>query len=469
MIKNFNTKYQGVPIVDLLTSHFTCISQTCRDNHILNGLSFINYLHFCKKYSSNSILLTETKDKKETFYQWFVGFSDGESNFSILPKYDELKNKINRFNFRFTIGLHQDDQNVLVHIHNLLGVGYISENNEECKFVVSDKDGIGKLISIFDQYNLNTTKYLDFLDFKKAFNLYYCRDGVLTEELKYKIIKIKSGMNSNRTDFSMPSNHIKITSYWLLGLIEGEGSFQLWRSDLVPVFSIVFTERQLPVLVKIKEFFISNSGFDDNSIWKLKNSSTIGINTQKARNNSKSSVLLIIKDIRVLYNYLIPLFDKLDFMSKKGQDFNDFKIICRAIYHGSHKEEYIRSLIIKLSYSMNNFRLSNYSAEKPAKLLTEDEKDILLNSPPLVEHLWDGRLRDIKTRKIIYQHESSLYKIIKPNGEILTLQTLSESAKIVGVNVKTLSKYLDVDFEINPKFTAIIKDHKIKRFKTYYK
>jgi hypothetical protein len=51
-----------------------------------------------------------------------------------------------------------------------------------------------------------------------------------------------------------------------LGLIEGEGSFHLWRSDLVPVFSIVLTERQLPVLENIKKFLIQNLGFDDYSI-----------------------------------------------------------------------------------------------------------------------------------------------------------------------------------------------------------
>jgi hypothetical protein len=210
-------------------------------------------------------------DKVDKFYQWFVGFSDGESNFSIVPSYGESgvsssATKITKFNFRFTIGLHRDDKNALLSIHNLLAVGNINENGAECKFVVSDKEGIRKLISIFDKYNLNTTKYLDYLDFKEAFNLYHSRNGVLTEELKDKLMKLKSGMNSNRISFNMPSNHIKITTYWLLGLIEGEGSFHLWRSDLIPVFSIVLTERQLPVLVKIKEFFIQNLGFDKDSI-----------------------------------------------------------------------------------------------------------------------------------------------------------------------------------------------------------
>jgi hypothetical protein len=113
----------------------------------------------------------------------------------------------------------------------------------------------------------------------------------------------------------------------------------------------------------------------------------MGINSQKARNNSKSSVLFIIKDIRILHNYLIPFFDKVEFLSKKVLDFKDFKLICRIVYYGAHKEEPIKSLILKLSRSMNNFRLSNYSGKISAEILTKDERDIIENAPPLIEHL----------------------------------------------------------------------------------
>lgn len=412
------------------------------------------------------------KNKKislDNFYQWFAGFSDGESNFSIIPNYAENGDKILKFNFRFTIGLHIDDKNVLIRIQNLLGVGYIYENNNECKFIVSDKQGIIKLISIFDNYNLNTTKYLDYLDFKKAFNMYYNRNEVLTEQLIDKLIELKNGMNSNRINFDMPSNHIKITTYWLLGLIEGEGSFNIWRSTLVPVFSIVLTEHQSPVIIKIKEFLIQNLGFDVYSIWKLNNTSNMGINIQKARNNSKSSVLFIIKDIRILHRFFIPFFNKLNFQSKKAQDFEDFKLICYTVYIGAHKKDPIKSLILKLSYNMNNFRLSTYSGNMPVEILSKNERDIMENALPLVEQLWDGRIRDISSKKIIYQHESCIYKIITPNGEILIKQTISESADIVGVNVKTLSKYLDVESEVNPEYTVLMKNYKVKRIGVYNK
>ena len=57
---------------------------------------------------------------------------------------------------------------------------------------------------------------------------------------------------------------------------------------------------------------------------------------------------------------------------------------------------------------------------------------------------------------------------MKPSGEVLTVQTLSESANIVGVNIKTLSKHLDVYSE-NSEFTAVVRNYKIKRIRTYYK
>jgi hypothetical protein len=48
-------------------------------------------------------------------------------------------------------------------------------------------------------------------------------------------------------------------------------------------------------------------------------------------------------------------------LPKKGLDFNDFKIICKAIYIGAYRIKRIKDLIIKLSCApMNNFQLSTY-------------------------------------------------------------------------------------------------------------
>jgi len=117
--------------------------------------------------------------RSEDFSSWFVGFSDAEGSFNIVPK--KQNGKINRFSFMFVIRLHVDDFNVLGFIQNNLNIGRVVRDGDECKFLVTDKDGIDKLISIFDKYTLNSSKYLDYLDFKEAFRLYFAREGVLRE------------------------------------------------------------------------------------------------------------------------------------------------------------------------------------------------------------------------------------------------------------------------------------------------
>ena len=155
-----------------------------------------------------------------------MGFSDAESSFSIVPK--SVKGSINRFSFMFKIALHKDDKDALIRIQTNLNFGKVSLDKDECKFVVTKQEEINRLILIFDKYSLNTTKYLDYINFKKAFLLYQGRDDLVTQELIEQILALKNGMNILRTDFNMPSSHkISINKNWLLGLIEGEGSFQL--------------------------------------------------------------------------------------------------------------------------------------------------------------------------------------------------------------------------------------------------
>lgn len=227
----------------------------------------------------------------------------------------------------------------------------------------------------------------------------------------------------------------------------------------MPVFRIELTGVQLDVLLKIKEFLERSLGFDKYSLYKLKNSSFITVTTVKARNNSKNSVALTVSNIRILNNYLVPFFNNMPFLTKKGQDFKDFKIICGVVHNGAYRKDEIKKLILKLSYTMNNYRLSTNTTFAPLSLfpggmesdgglsLSKDEKDKLILATPTVEHLGDGRVRDIITRKIIHQQTSCIFVICKLDGEVLMANTLSEAASIVGVYPDTLGKYLDVEIQ----------------------
>lgn len=147
-----------------------------------------------------------------------------------------------------------DDLDALNHIKSKLDIGNnISVYGNSCKFTVTNPKDIYKLIYIFDKYNLNTTKSLDYLDFKEAFMLCQERgtDFKNNQTLINKLLELKNGMNSKRTNFKFPAGHkIKISGPWLLGLIEGEGSFYLDRTGLKPVFQLVLFEVQQPVINK---------------------------------------------------------------------------------------------------------------------------------------------------------------------------------------------------------------------------
>lgn len=80
----------------------------------------------------------------------------------------------------------------------MLNTGNIRLNKDKCIFTVTSFEGTYLLISIFDKINLNSTKYLDYFNYKKSFILYQERDKQLlksntkeAENLANKILELK--------------------------------------------------------------------------------------------------------------------------------------------------------------------------------------------------------------------------------------------------------------------------------------
>ncbi len=115
---------------------------------------------------------------------------------------------------------------------------------------------------------------------------------------------------------------------------------------------------------------------------------------------------------------------------------------------------------------MNNLRLSTYLGS--VESLNKDERDLLINARPTIEHLNDGRQRDIVTKKVVHTRSSSpegrrVYEIIKPRGEVLIKPNLAASAKIVGTGFNTLKNRLNVVEDLPEGHKVELKDHIIKR------
>lgn len=140
---------------------------------------------------------------------------------------------------------------------------------------------------------------------------------------------------------------------------------------------------------------------------------------------------------------------------EKGLDFKDFIVISTAIYNGLHKINDLKDLIIKLSFTMNNNRLSTNTSLNT--FLTNDELIKLINHKPVFIYLPDGRIHNTIDNKL-YIYNSCTYQIVFASNDIIYLSSIKEISSQTGISYKTLNKKLkDSEVEISgsparPKF-----------------
>lgn len=210
--------------------------------------------------------------------QWFIGFSDAESNFYTTKKEDSQN---------FQIHLHIRDLNLLYKIKNILEFGniYIDIKNERVSYKVSDmKTLYNNLIPIFELYPLLTRKKFQYLKFKEILNRRYIK--------KYGNINNKN--IENKEIYKNINNYqwknIEYYSNWLIGYIEGEGSFffkkvpcnGILQSKKIPGFSICqksdkeiieSIREKIGIIAKVK----SKTYKLNDDIWQLSTHSKKGI------------------------------------------------------------------------------------------------------------------------------------------------------------------------------------------------
>jgi hypothetical protein len=116
--------------------------------------------------------------------------------------------------FLFTLCLHKDEAPLIKYVAQRLGVGNLYVNEKNVNYSISRKDHLLKIFNILDKESLNTSKNLNYIAFRQAYDLYFNRESTVTKELREKIINLKSQMNKNRVEFKQPEGHsIRITRY----------------------------------------------------------------------------------------------------------------------------------------------------------------------------------------------------------------------------------------------------------------
>ena len=348
------------------------------------GLYFVSSTRSIQKNNQRSFLLPNTgkmyyssssEKDDDNFFDWLGGITDAEGSFGIGRS--ETSNRV-YFNFTFVIALHVDDIGVLEFIQKRLGVGKVYTFGKKASFIVKNKKHVKVILDIFTKYPLKTHKYLNFLDFKKAFQLYTeVSTAINNSELLKEIEIIKSGMNTLRSEFNTNFREgYPVTSYWLLGFVEGEGSFFISKGDNYRlIFSIGQSLRDLPIMEEIKKFF-NNLAVDE-----------VPCNAVKYKN----VVHLHISQKDFIINKLIPLFDSMTWRSKKGLDYQDWKFILRLKELGLQYTKDGLEVIDQIINQMNDNRLSTSDSPKVDRAPLISKIESLLNGPSNLEER-EGRL-----------------------------------------------------------------------------
>lgn len=189
---------------------------------------------FISTFNTNKTSLSENKN---IFNEWLVGFTDGDGSFSVI-----FQN--NKWSLVFKLSQSTYNLRVLHFIKSQLGVGKVTiEKGEQmASFVIRDLNTINSvIIPIFDTFPLLTSKYFNFLIFKKAAmilsnkNLSKIDKDKLIWELKSTFLPLNYVSPAWSVVKNLVINHETadkvMTKAWLVGFTEAEGSFYLVKKE----------------------------------------------------------------------------------------------------------------------------------------------------------------------------------------------------------------------------------------------
>lgn len=393
-------------------------------------------------YSSRSYSTCKLNSKE--FYTWLSGFTDAEGCFFI----SRTGGKIKRYYlFQYIIYLHTDDTPVLKFIQKTLGLGKVTsmKGGRMSRLIIQSQKEVEEIIKIFSNYTLQSSKLLNFLEFKKAFELYN-NHSEKTEELFKKIEIIKSRMNRKRTNYRMPKGHeYHITPNWLLGFTEGEGSFLVIKTKLRLTFKLGQSGVDLPLMKAIRVYFNSFKGVDKKGYYA--DSLVVVLTSTKPTDTKKSEVNFTITNLDFIQYHLIPFFDSLIWHSKKQNDYKDFKAILNLKSKGLHHTKEGFKLINLILSQNNSRRLSTSNIPKVNRTLLYDKIEKLLKGPSNFEIKQDGRVYIISLNKYVTGGKRKPISIILKDeykSVINTFKTRGECAKFLAVSPRTVTNRLRI-------------------------
>jgi LAGLIDADG endonuclease len=240
-------------------------------------------------------------------FAYLVGLIEGDGWFSISKKGKYLM-------YEFGIEVALRDVQLIYKIKNLLGVGTVCFRNKESKnntvlFRVRNKSHlINVILPILDKYPFFSNKQYDYLRFREAL----LNEFKYYEELDTNYIRPNISLNSVNFIINAP-----YFSAWLVGLIEAEGCFSIYKptkdSSLVASFDISQTDGENLILAIREYLYLSSNVYkDQTNSFKIKISSVRSVENVikfmkkapvKLKGNKKLQYLLWLKELRKITRY----------------------------------------------------------------------------------------------------------------------------------------------------------------------
>ena len=337
--------------------------------------------------------------------------------------------------FVFQIGLHKDEIKVLEYIKNTLKCGHISKSKDRVNYFVNDLNSLLYVIlPIFDQVNLNSSKYHHFELFKKAVLL--TRDkGHLSPEGKLVIIDYKKEM-TNMSGKWIPGSikeKIIITKYWLAGFIDAEASFS--TNKYVPRFKLENHIKELELYNKIKDF--------------LKTGNLLLTTPREYKVNSNPTIVLEINKVNELRVNLIPLMydhnKEVLLKTLKAQDFSLWLKLVDIYYKGYHTTPEGKHVFDAIKLHMNKFRLTtNATILENKNHISIVEIENLLSALYLSDSPYEIKPSGVRfirnTDKLV--SEAANIVVTDSNNNLNIYVSMTECAKNLNISRSTIKQCL---------------------------
>ena len=393
----------------------------------------------CNKKSNVRTENNLLKNVSSEFLYWFSGFTDAEGNFLISIDRQYVR-------FRFKISLHIDDVEVLNTIKSNLNVGTVTLENSRnrCSYIIQNYEEIKNIICpIFNAFPLHTSKRLDFENFAQA--VFIKDNKQLSDAGLSKIVSLKNTMNTKREIFTYNTtkSQIIINPNWFIGFIEGEGTFGI-KTGSALYFQIAQKNTSQESLNAITTFL---TGLSDNV---LQNSKILPLNVISTTNVRTDVVSLVVTSVDSLYYYLLPLLDTSKMYSRKGIDFNLWRLALLLKIKGYYYLPEGKTLFLDISDILNK-RYSTNTTKNISEIMDNIFKRsqiIFEKDPPFdvksnIPHSDNVRKFSIQNRsdnpKVVYIYTNK--GMIKGSPYV----SYSSAHKALGLNPSsnTCNRYID--------------------------